>query len=43
VIKRLAVAAFVTAVTAVGVAAPADAAPKHHGAGSVSTQAIDWE
>jgi hypothetical protein len=43
VIKRLVVAAFVTAVTAVGVAAPADAAPKHHGAGSAATQAIDWE
>lgn len=42
-IKRLVVAAFVTAVTAVGVAAPADAAPKHHHAGSVATQAIDWE
>jgi hypothetical protein len=43
VIKRFAVAAFITAVTAVGVAAPADAAHQHHGAGSVSTQAIDWE
>ena len=43
VIKRLVVAAFVTAVTAVGVAAPADAAPKHHGAGSAATQAIDWD
>jgi hypothetical protein len=43
VVKRVVVAAFVTAVTAVGVAAPADAALKHHGAGSVSTQAIDWE
>jgi hypothetical protein len=43
VIKRVVVAAFITAVTAVGVAAPADAAPKHHRAGSVSTQAIDWE
>jgi hypothetical protein len=44
VIKRAVVAAFITAVTAVGVAAPADAAPKHHGGGgSVSTQAIDWD
>ena len=42
-IKRVLVAAFVTAVTTVGVATPADAALKHHGAGSVSTQAIDWE
>ncbi len=43
-IKRLVVAAFVTAITAVGVAAPADAAPKHHhGAGSAATLAIDWE
>jgi hypothetical protein len=41
VIKRIVVAAFVTAVTAVGIAAPADAA-QHH-AGSVSTQAIDWD
>jgi hypothetical protein len=42
-IKRVVVAAFITAVT-VGVAAPADAAPRHHGAaGSVSTQAIDWD
>jgi hypothetical protein len=39
VFKRLVVAAFVTAVTAVGVAAPADAAPTHHAA----QQAIDWE
>jgi len=44
VIKRVVVAAFITAVTSVGVAAPADAAPKHHhGGGSVSTQAIDWD
>ena len=42
VIKRIVVAAFVTAVTAVGVAAPADAAPNLH-AGSAATQAIDWE
>ena len=42
-IKRVVVAAFVTTVTAVGVAAPADAAPKHLGAGSISTQAIDWD
>jgi hypothetical protein len=44
VIKRVVVAAFITAVTAVSVAAPADAAPKHdHGAGAASTQAIDWD
>lgn len=45
-IKRIVVAVFVTAVTAVGVAAPAEAGLKlHHGdSGSVSTQrAIDWE
>jgi hypothetical protein len=45
VFKRFVAAAFVTAVTAVGVAAPADAAPAHHvgPAGSVHLQAIDWE
>ena len=42
-IKRLVVAAFVTAVTAVGVAAPAGATPSHHVAGSAATLAIDWE
>ena len=43
-IKRIVVATFVTAVTAVGVAAPADAAPRHHGdSGSVSILRIDWE
>ncbi len=39
-IKRVVVAAFLTAVTAVGGAAPAEAAHQHHGA---ATQAIDWE
>jgi hypothetical protein len=45
VIKRIVVATFVAAVTAVGIAAPADAAPKHHHAdsGSVSILRIDWE
>ena len=46
-IKRIVVATFVTAVTAVGVAAPADAAPKHQhgdsGSGSVSILRIDWD
>ena len=44
-IKRLVAAAFVTAVTAVGVSGPADAAPKHHhgDSGSVSVLRIDWE
>ena len=45
VIKRIVVASFVAAVTAVGIAAPADAAPKHHHAdsGSVSILRIDWD
>ncbi len=41
-IKRIVVAAFVTAVTAVGVAAPADAS-QSHGVASAVTHAIDWE
>jgi hypothetical protein len=42
VIKRIVVAAFVTAVAAVGVAAPAGAT-QSQGAASAITQAIDWE
>ena len=41
-IKRIVVAAFVTAVTAVGVAAPAEAT-QSQGVASAITQAIDWE
>jgi hypothetical protein len=45
VFKRLVTAVFVTAVTSVGVAAPADAAPGHQvgPVGSASQRAIDWE
>jgi hypothetical protein len=42
VVKRIVVAAFVTAVTAVGVAAPADAT-QSQGVASAITHAIDWE
>ncbi len=40
--KRLVAAAFVTAVTAVGVAAPAAAAP-NLGSSVVIAQGIDWD
>ena len=41
-IKRFVAAVFVTAVTAVGVAAPAEAAPTPSSIGAIA-QAIDWE
>lgn len=42
-IKRFVAAVFVTAVTAVGVATPAEAAPKSTVSIGVIAQAIDWE